>query len=333
MEHVWPKLRSWCGSLGLQFRVVDMRWGVTSEVTDGHQTLDVCRREIKRCREKSLGPCFVHLATKKYGWRPLPVTVPTAEFKVLRKSCDFTLVQTDTPFFRELGLSKAEELLEKWYKIDEDVQPAVYRLVPISHVTGQKKDQELNRRIFDDVQLQLQRLMRAAVAKAALSGELKEPGWEDKWRISLTHDEVQEALADVDRAALFEREVGGLKDGVVPADLVSAGLEATDWLDVGDEESVALNGRCLEEAKTMGHFEQYSLAFKPVVAGGAFDRTTAFDNTDVARVCEKIHAYVKRKITDDLRSQPLADALSQEVGSQPVESPSLTRFGVGLLPL
>ena len=163
------------------------------------------------------------------------------------------------------------------------------------------------------MQLQLQRLIRAAVTKAAASGELKESGWEDKWRISLTHNEIQEALADVDRAALFERQVGDLVDGVAPADLVSAGLKATDWLDAGDEESVALNGRCLEEARTMGHFEQYSLAFKPIGAGGAFDRTMAFDKIEVARVCEKIHAYVKRKITDDLRSQPLADALSQEV--------------------
>ena len=44
----WPRIQSLCNAKGLQFRAVDMRWGITSEASDSNQVGSICLREIDR---------------------------------------------------------------------------------------------------------------------------------------------------------------------------------------------------------------------------------------------------------------------------------------------
>ena len=59
MEKVYPKLKEYCQSLGYDFQVVDMRWGVRDEATDDHMTSELCMRELKACQQLSTGPNFI----------------------------------------------------------------------------------------------------------------------------------------------------------------------------------------------------------------------------------------------------------------------------------
>ena len=59
MENIYPKLKEYCRERGLEFQVVDMRWGVRDESTDDHKTADLCMQEIDNCQRLSLGPNFV----------------------------------------------------------------------------------------------------------------------------------------------------------------------------------------------------------------------------------------------------------------------------------
>ena len=60
METVYPKLKEYCREQhGLEFQVVDMRWGVRDESTDDHKTTELCMQEIDNCQRLSLGPNFV----------------------------------------------------------------------------------------------------------------------------------------------------------------------------------------------------------------------------------------------------------------------------------
>jgi hypothetical protein len=59
MENIYPKLKEYCRERGLEFQVVDMRWGVRDESTDDHKTADLCMNEIDNCQRLSLGPNFV----------------------------------------------------------------------------------------------------------------------------------------------------------------------------------------------------------------------------------------------------------------------------------
>lgn len=55
----FPCLQTFCQALGLEFQVVDMRWGVRDENISYHQTSDVCIQEIHNCQRLSLGPSFL----------------------------------------------------------------------------------------------------------------------------------------------------------------------------------------------------------------------------------------------------------------------------------
>ena len=55
----YPELQQYCIQLGLDFQVVDLRWGVTDEVINDHQVSELCLREIATCQQVSLGPHFV----------------------------------------------------------------------------------------------------------------------------------------------------------------------------------------------------------------------------------------------------------------------------------
>ena len=59
MEKIYPKLKEYCQSIGYDFQVVDMRWGVRDEATDDHMTSELCMRELRACQQLSTGPNFI----------------------------------------------------------------------------------------------------------------------------------------------------------------------------------------------------------------------------------------------------------------------------------
>ena len=58
-ERAFPVLQEVCEAQGLDFQVVDMRWGVTAEMMNDHQVSALCLQEINTCRQVSCGPNFV----------------------------------------------------------------------------------------------------------------------------------------------------------------------------------------------------------------------------------------------------------------------------------
>lgn len=119
MENIYPKLKEYCREQhGLEFQVVDMRWGVRDESTDDHKTADLCMQEIDNCQRLSLGPNFVVFLGQKYGYRPLPTRVLDTEFLMI------------TDILEE----EDSNLLKLWYKLDSNSVPNVYVLQPVSSI-------------------------------------------------------------------------------------------------------------------------------------------------------------------------------------------------------
>ena len=98
-----------------------MRWGVRDEMTNEHMTTELCMRELASCQQLSiglkrkhfvqygnsdtlilpLGPNFIYLGGQKYGYRPVPAIVDSAELKLLRETLvamgtDVTLLDRST---------------------------------------------------------------------------------------------------------------------------------------------------------------------------------------------------------------------------------------------
>ncbi len=82
-RHVWPALARLCARHGARFQAIDLRWGVSAEAGLDQQTMAICLGEIERCRQVSPKPNFIVLLGDRYGWRPLPATIPASEMAAL----------------------------------------------------------------------------------------------------------------------------------------------------------------------------------------------------------------------------------------------------------
>ncbi len=60
IEFIYPRLKTYCKTTyGLDFQILDMRWGISTEITNGHLTTTICLNEIKTCQKYSVGPNFI----------------------------------------------------------------------------------------------------------------------------------------------------------------------------------------------------------------------------------------------------------------------------------
>ena len=59
LRDAYPELKQFCSDLDLEFKLVDMRWGVTDIATNDHETERLCLTEVANCRRLSLGTNFV----------------------------------------------------------------------------------------------------------------------------------------------------------------------------------------------------------------------------------------------------------------------------------
>ncbi|KAK2165589.1 hypothetical protein LSH36_48g05020 [Paralvinella palmiformis] len=120
MEKVYPRLEEMCREeYGLEFQVMDMRWGVPEQASDNHSTTELCLQEIIKCQEVSVGPSFVVLLGNKYGYRPIPNEISRPEFECLQA---VARVNNDIRW----------TTVTDWYNLDENNTPSHYVLQPIS---------------------------------------------------------------------------------------------------------------------------------------------------------------------------------------------------------
>ncbi|KAL6069903.1 DUF4062 domain-containing protein [Balamuthia mandrillaris] len=63
IKHAFPQLRKHCQERGVFLTIVDLRWGITSDQSQAGDTLNICLKEVERCR-----PYFVCMLGERYGW-------------------------------------------------------------------------------------------------------------------------------------------------------------------------------------------------------------------------------------------------------------------------
>ncbi|XP_072034434.1 NACHT domain- and WD repeat-containing protein 1-like [Amphiura filiformis] len=227
MKDIFPELRKYCQSKGVEFEVVDMRWGVRDDATSDHLTSELCMREIENCKRLSMGPCFVGFLGNKYGYRPFPPIIPSSEFKKLRQ-----LVQGDVD-------PEAISLLDEWFLQDTNAVPPVHVLQPITTKLENFNNEEnpdlqrADRSRWWQVFETLQRTLQLAATKAQSKG-LYEAQQMHKYFQSVTEHEFRQALQDnqnvLDNCLFFIREIDNLQDDV-------KNKEARNYVDITDDGS------------------------------------------------------------------------------------------------
>jgi len=113
-EQVFKPLRAMCASRDAEFQAIDLRWGVSVEAAADQRAVEICLREVARCRQVTRRPNFVLLLGDRYGARPLPPTIEGDSFRRLHAR-----------------LSEDEaRLLGRWYIEDHNAVPSVFVLQP-----------------------------------------------------------------------------------------------------------------------------------------------------------------------------------------------------------
>ena len=65
MQNVFPQLEETARQRGVGFSVVDLRWGITEELSSSGKTIETCLAEVERCT-----PFFIGILGDRYGWIP-----------------------------------------------------------------------------------------------------------------------------------------------------------------------------------------------------------------------------------------------------------------------
>jgi len=169
---VFPRLRALCEARGFKFQAVDLRWGVREEAALDQQTVRICLDEIARCQRLSPRPNFIVLLGDRYGWCPLPSTIPADEWDQMLPHLapdDRRLLE-----YRE-GASEGEQ---GWYRRDDNAVPAEYVLQP-------RRGRFAEYEVWEPVE----RRLRGALARAAAAVGLGEAE-QRKYRASATELEI-----------------------------------------------------------------------------------------------------------------------------------------------
>ncbi|CAB3365460.1 Hypothetical predicted protein [Cloeon dipterum] len=189
MAQVYPKLKDYCREKhGLEFQVVDMRWGVRDEATDDHMTTELCMREIRNCQRLSMGPNFVCFLGQKYGYRPIPTYIVSAELQLLRDELTALNVDGST--------------LDLWYRKDSNAVPPVSVLQPISSILVNfnnkrvPKLQQQDQAIWWDTMVKMQKLLRKASQSLFNGGKIDKDTMHNYF-MSVTEREIINGILNV----------------------------------------------------------------------------------------------------------------------------------------
>jgi tetratricopeptide (TPR) repeat protein len=219
-KEVFPKLQKYCESKGARFQAVDLRWGVTETSQLEQKTIDICLGEVKRCQKISPKPNFIILLGNRYGWQPVPSKIPHFEMEEIMRNLS----------------SDEKDLLDKWYKLDENAIPAEFILQP-------REGENIEYTIWENTEKRLREIFRKTVSKLDFSNDQK-----NKYYCSATHLEILNGALnppkDVDNPEkhvfAYVRNIEGL-----PYDKT-----AKDFIDIHNDRQYPYSRDRLTELKT-----------------------------------------------------------------------------------
>lgn len=113
-ERVFEPLRAMCASHDAEFQAIDLRWGVSAEAAAEQRAVEICLREVARCRQVTRRPNFLLLLGDRYGARPLPSAIEGDSFRRLHA---------------RLSADDAR-IVDRWYVEDDNAVPPVFVLQP-----------------------------------------------------------------------------------------------------------------------------------------------------------------------------------------------------------
>jgi hypothetical protein len=155
-EDVYPFIKEYARKMGVDFNNTEMRFGITKETTDDHQSNRLTLSEIERCRADSAGLTFVILLGDKYGYRPLQSVVDGEEYEEMKAKID-----DERPQF--------SKTMEEWFKLDENT--GTYVLQSAADVSDWVEIEEKITKAFRRASLALPADLQMQYRRSVVEGE------------------------------------------------------------------------------------------------------------------------------------------------------------------
>lgn len=206
-EYVFPELEKKCRENGFSFQAVDLRWGISQQNSLDNQTLKICIDEIARCRKLSPRPNFLIISGRRYGWIPLPCSIPMKEWDLLVEHLPEE--------------SENKRILSRWYRQDLNDLKKEYLLQPrlgeyLSEEKWNAEEEKLKRTLFA---LAKERLPEDSLVRYGLSATEQEIYhglfWADDQcdhkLIVLMEGEEEELRKGIQEKKLTERDLAETK--------------------------------------------------------------------------------------------------------------------------
>ncbi|XP_068157619.1 LOW QUALITY PROTEIN: NACHT and WD repeat domain-containing protein 2 [Drosophila tropicalis] len=244
MAKCYPRIKDYCREKhGLEFQVVDMRWGVRDEATDDHMTTELCMREIKNCQRLSMGPNFIVFLGQKYGYRPIPTYIVSSELQLISEE------------LTSMGVDRA--LLDLWYKKDSNAVPPISVLQPISSILinfNNKRVPKLqaeDQAVWWDTLNKMQKLLRKAAASLGASNKMSKDDVHNYF-MSVTEREVINGVLNVkntkNHCLAYVRYINNinlqnLKKASLFVDIINRSLDTESAKLLGDLRDTRLPGK------------------------------------------------------------------------------------------
>ncbi len=270
-RHVFPRLAELCESRGGRFQAIDLRWGVGAEAGPDQRTVAIHLAEIARCQRLTPRPNFIMLLGDRYGWRPLPSRIERVEFEAIRANVPGAAGPAATGLARAGSADKGSArtragarksaaaaaptspapapapaaaadsdraLLDRWYRLDENAEPAEYVLQPREEsLTGgattetRKAAQDAEAARWFATEARLRAILLAAVARLRWGDEDQRLA---KYVASATEQEIVRGLLEApgahEHVFAFNRTIV-IQDGRPLARLVPPDGSARAFLD------------------------------------------------------------------------------------------------------
>uniref|UniRef100_A0A1I8HSJ9 NACHT domain-containing protein n=1 Tax=Macrostomum lignano TaxID=282301 RepID=A0A1I8HSJ9_9PLAT len=174
MKTVYSKMKEFYrDQYGLEFQIVDMRWGIQDAASSDHKASEMCFNEILNCQRLSSGPHFMTILSHRYGGKEAPNRLTEEEAGILEAA------MSDRP--DDLAL------LHRWYLRDENGRPPVYNLRPL--------ESEAEQTDWPHDGPALQKALEVAANAAVAKGSMTSAG-AIRFCTSITHQEIQMGVLD-----------------------------------------------------------------------------------------------------------------------------------------
>ncbi|MBU1226766.1 MAG: DUF4062 domain-containing protein, partial [Actinobacteria bacterium] len=312
-REVFPGLQRLCESKGARFQAIDLRWGVSDEAGLDQRTMPLCLDEIARC-QKADRPNFLILLGDRYGWRPLPATIPATEFDRIVERVDGT----------------GRDRLTSWYLRDDNAVPPEYYLRPREPdgPFGTSDDPTLKAKRSDAWNREAA-AMRADLLQAVGDLDLSSSAATDsearaKYVASATEQEIQQGAFRVpdarDHVFCYLRRIDGL-----PADASARAYRDLEWPD-GEGEPRPDADAARQQARLKALLSD---CLPGNIISSAVPWETGGPVLDLDRFCTEVGERLEAAITERLALDEDTDGVSLEAEAHRRFADHLIKFFTG----